>query len=51
MRDIGISQATYSRIFFVSLTLTGALATALVYGFGGVAAIARRRSPSAPSSP
>jgi ATP-binding cassette, subfamily B, bacterial len=39
VRDIGISQATYSRIFFVSLTLTGALATALVYGFGGVATI------------
>src|SRR3984885_3555817 len=37
VRDIGISQATYSRVFFVSLTLTGALATALVYGFGGVA--------------
>ena len=39
VRDIGISQATYSRFFFVSLTLTGALATALVYGFGGVATI------------
>ena len=39
MRDIGISQATYSRVFFVSLTLTGALATALVYGFGGVATV------------
>ena len=39
VRDIGISQATYSRIFFVSLTLTGSLATALVYGFGGVATV------------
>jgi ATP-binding cassette subfamily B protein len=39
VRDIGISQATYSRFFLVSLTLTGALATALVYGFGGVATI------------
>src|SRR5580704_7841682 len=39
VRDIGISQATYSRVFFVSLTLTGALATALVYGFGGVATV------------
>src|ERR1700734_1076388 len=39
IRDIGISQATYSRVFFVSLTLTGALATALVYGFGGVATV------------
>jgi ATP-binding cassette subfamily B protein len=39
VRDIGISQATYARVFFVSLTLTGALATALVYGFGGVATV------------
>jgi ATP-binding cassette subfamily B protein len=39
VRDIGISQATYARMFFVSLTLTGALATALVYGFGGVATV------------
>src|SRR5580704_11690468 len=39
VRDIGISQATYSRVFFVALTLTGALATALVYGFGGVATV------------
>jgi ATP-binding cassette subfamily B protein len=39
VRDIGISQATYSRVFLVSLTLTAALATALVYGFGGIAAI------------
>ncbi len=38
VRDIGIAQATYSRIFFVSLTLTASLATAIVYGFGGVAA-------------
>src|SRR6202451_397973 len=35
VRDIGISQATYSRVFLVSLTLTAALATALVYCFGG----------------
>jgi ATP-binding cassette, subfamily B, bacterial len=39
VRDIGISQATYSRVLFASLTLTGALATALVYGFGGVATV------------
>ena len=39
VRDIGISQATYARVFFVSLTLTGALATALVYGIGGVATV------------
>jgi ATP-binding cassette subfamily B protein len=39
VRDIGIAQATYSRVFFVALTLTGALATALVYGVGGVATV------------
>ena len=39
VRDIGIAQATYQRIFFISLTLTAALATAFAYGFGGVAAI------------
>lgn len=39
VRDIGIQTATYSRIFFVALSLTAALATALVYGFGGVAAV------------
>jgi ATP-binding cassette subfamily B protein len=39
VRDIGITQSTYSRIFLVSLTLTASLATALVYGFGGVAAV------------
>ncbi len=39
VRDIGISQATYSRVLFVALTLTGALATALVYGIGGVATV------------
>jgi ATP-binding cassette subfamily B protein len=39
VRDIGIAQATYSRIFFVALTLTASLATAIVYGVGGVAAV------------
>jgi ATP-binding cassette subfamily B protein len=28
VRDIGVAQATYSRIFFISLTLTASLATA-----------------------
>jgi len=36
VRDIGITQSIYARIFYVSLTLTAALATALVYGWGGV---------------
>jgi len=39
VRDIGIAQATYARVFFVALTLTASLATAIVYGFGGVAAV------------
>ncbi len=39
VRDIGIAQATYARIFFVALTLIASLATAIVYGFGGVAAV------------
>jgi ATP-binding cassette subfamily B protein len=39
VRDIGISQATYARVFFVALSLTASLATAIVYGVGGVAAV------------
>ena len=38
MRDIGINQALYARLFFVALTLTAALATAFAYGYGGVRA-------------
>ena len=39
VRDIGIAQATYARVFLVALTLTASMATAIVYGFGGVAAV------------
>ena len=39
VRDIGVAQALYARLFMVALTLTAALATAFAYGFGGVAAI------------
>jgi ATP-binding cassette subfamily B protein len=39
VRDIGITQAMYARFFLVALTLTAALATALVYGWGGTQAI------------
>ena len=39
VRDIGITQAMYARVFYVSLMLTAALATALVYGWGGVMAV------------
>ena len=38
VRDIGINQALYARLFFVALTLTAALATAFAYGYGGVRA-------------
>ena len=39
MRDIDIVQAIYGRFFFIALLLTAALATALVYGWGGVLAV------------
>lgn len=39
VRDIGVTQAMYARFFFVALTLTASLATALVYGWGGVLAV------------
>ena len=39
VRDIGVTQAMYARIFIAALTLTAALATALVYGWGGVQAV------------
>jgi ATP-binding cassette, subfamily B, bacterial len=35
VRDIGVSQAMYGQVFFISLTLLAALATAVVYGVGG----------------
>jgi ATP-binding cassette subfamily B protein len=38
VRDIGVTQAMYARTLFISLTLTAALATAIVYGWGGVLA-------------
>jgi len=39
VRDIGVTTAMYGRVFFTSLMLTASLATALVYGFGGVMAV------------
>jgi len=39
VRDIGITQAMYTRVFMVSLILTASLATALAYGVGGVDAV------------
>ena len=39
VRDIGVRIAVNRSVFFVGLTLVAALATALVYGFGGVMAV------------
>jgi ATP-binding cassette subfamily B protein len=39
VRDIGIEQAMYARMFMVALTLTAALATAFAYGYGGVSVV------------
>jgi ATP-binding cassette, subfamily B, bacterial len=38
VRDIGVIQAMYGAVFMTSLLLTASLATALVYGWGGVRA-------------
>jgi ATP-binding cassette subfamily B protein len=38
VRDIGVTQAMYARVFMVALLLTASLATALVYGWGGISA-------------
>jgi ATP-binding cassette subfamily B protein len=40
VRDIGIQQAMYGRIFFVAMLLVAALAGALTYGLGGWLAVA-----------
>lgn len=38
VRDIGVTRAVYTRVFSAALVFTAALATALVYGWGGVLA-------------
>ena len=38
-RDIGVTQAMYARFFIAALMLTASLATAIVYGWGGVQAV------------
>ncbi len=38
VRDIGITQAMYTRVFTGAILLTASLATAIVYGWGGVLA-------------
>ena len=39
VRDIGVTTAMYSRVVLIALTLVAGLATALVYGLGGVMVI------------
>jgi ATP-binding cassette subfamily B protein len=39
VRDIGITAAMYGRVFFTALTLVASLATAMVYGVGGILAV------------
>jgi len=41
VRDIGITQAMYARFLFIALMLTASLATAIIYGWGGVEAAQR----------
>jgi ATP-binding cassette subfamily B protein len=38
VRDIGVTQAIYARVFMAALVLTASLATAVVYGWGGTEA-------------
>ena len=38
VRDIGVTQAMYTRVFMAAILLTASLATALVYGWGGALA-------------
>jgi ATP-binding cassette, subfamily B, bacterial len=44
VRDIGVTQAMYARFFIAALMLTASLATALVYGWGGLQVIDKTMS-------
>lgn len=39
VRDIAITRGMYARFFFVAMMLTAAVATAVVYGWGGLMAV------------
>jgi ATP-binding cassette subfamily B protein len=39
VHDIYLIQSTFNRFFFVSLSLTASIATAIVYGWGGVLSV------------
>src|SRR6476469_778660 len=45
VRDIGITSAMYGRLLFTALALVAALATALVYGAGGLTVLAGTLPP------
>ncbi|MBB2914394.1 ABC-type multidrug transport system fused ATPase/permease subunit [Streptosporangium becharense] len=47
VRDIGVRTAMVQSVFVTALTLVSALALALVYGVGGVAALGGRLEPGA----
>jgi hypothetical protein len=51
VRDIGVTQAMYTRVFMAALLLTASLATALVYGWGGVRAADRRGADRVSDAP
>lgn len=39
VRDIGVTQAMFARFLLIALMLTASLATAVIYGWGGVLAV------------
>jgi len=39
VRDTGVTSSMYQRVFFISMSLLAAFATAIVYGWGGVLAV------------
>jgi ATP-binding cassette subfamily B protein len=39
VRDIGVTQTMYARFLFIALMLTASLATAVIYGWGGVLSV------------
>src|SRR5882724_2164732 len=47
VRDIGIQQAMYGRVFFTAMLLVASLAQALVFGLGGWLAVSGRGGVSA----
>jgi ATP-binding cassette subfamily B protein len=44
VRDLGVAQVIYGRVFVSTVTLLGGLGTAIIYGVGGAAVISGRLS-------